>query len=142
MAIHRTTASWRREIEEYKKRIRRRMSYAVQTVSIRLITKVINRTPVDTGRSAISWTVSFGARTTAADVGPGAYSNPKSEAIGLATALIRKHISEKNPFIRVYINNTVPYINVLEKGHSLQAPAGMVRISILEVRNSLVSRAR
>lgn len=44
---------------------------------------------------------------------------------------------------QIFILNNVEYIEALEEGHSQQAPAGMVRISIAEVEleiNTIVAQ--
>lgn len=97
-----------------------------------LFGRIITKTPVDTGFARGNWNLSFdkpdaGVSSEHADKGGG-----KVYARALAVA------GQVPMAGRVmWITNGVPYINRLEYGHSKQAPAGMVRISLVEVSNSL-----
>lgn len=41
----------------------------------------------------------------------------------------------------IYLNNNVPYSVVLERGHSKQAPSGMVRLTVAEMQNGAAEAA-
>lgn len=81
--------------------------------------RVIARSPVDTGRYRASHQSSEGEPSTA--IGPGTQLRI-TQAYG-----------------RSYLANNLPYAVPLENGHSKQAPAGVYAISIEEVRTILES---
>lgn len=93
-------------------------------IALDLFTRVILKTPVDTGRLRGSWTVGIGA------IAPGAISLDKSGSATIArvtAATLGLKAGEV-----VYLTSNVAYAQAIEFGHSKQAPAGMVRVSIQE----------
>lgn len=138
MAIHTTISSWRAELEQRKLQTRDSLATTVRKIATVVGTKLILRTPILTGRASGSWSVSIGSPQSS-DIGPGSHSGAKENAIAALISSLSE-ISRVNAFQRIYFNNTVPYIDVLERGHSPQAPAGFVRITMLEVRRDLRAR--
>lgn len=92
-------------------------------IGLDLLTGIVLGTPVNTGRAAGNWQVTIGApaegTTEKTDPGRSATIADGSTVIGSAPA-----------FTNVYITNNLPYIQALERGHSLQAPQGMVQINV------------
>lgn len=89
---------------------------------------IVRRTPVRTGRARASWFVSAGQPSD--DVLPeGDYGAP-SFPEGL---LIDGRES-------VYIINNLPYVSVLEAGHSSQAPHGFVALALENLDAQLSER--
>lgn len=114
----------------------------VRKLVLELFTKIVKRTPVDTGRARSSWQIAEGE--------PSAFlppEIPKTKGQGRLwasahTGAIRQQIGalaaagpnmEVTGDTIVYITSNLVYIEPLEKGHSKQAPAGMVAISVAEV---------
>lgn len=110
-----------------------------------LFSKIIQRTPVDTGRARANWQL--------------ALRSPNLKKVGRARkrkATNRKLLSDRRkleiialdrlykdwkPGYSVWITNNLPYINRLETGTwSDQAPQGMVAISIAEVQQAITLR--
>lgn len=83
--------------------------------AVSLHSRITLKTPVDTGRARANWFVAEGA--------------PRIATTESVTA--QKPPSLKGDSV-IYITNSLPYIVPLEYGHSKQAPAGMVRLSIAE----------
>jgi hypothetical protein len=84
-----------------------------KAIAFRLFARIIDTTPVDTGRAKANWNFVSGDQ---ADL--------STREAGEAN-LIRVTTSD------VYtISNNLAYIVPLEEGHSGQAPAGMVKVSI------------
>lgn len=77
------------------------------------------KTPVDTGRARANWFMAEGAPDTSAT----AAKTPKDYARGDFQA----------NGVPIFITNSLPYIVALEYGHSKQAPAGMVRVTLAEI---------
>lgn len=105
----------------------KKVGLAAQTVQKRvafdLFGRIIRKTPVDTGRARASWTISAGQpdRSVQPD---GQQTYPAPQPVGALAV---------QPGQAIYITNNLPYVGELERGHSKQAPAGMVALSIEEV---------
>ncbi len=107
---------------------------------------IIKRTPVDTGRARGGWIATLGAPSTSSPVAPS--GNP----IATANATARKALGKV-----YYLANNVSYIGVLEYGgypnppasgimtiggYSRKAPAGMLRVSISEIKAEVRRQVR
>ena len=102
----------------------------VQKICLDLLSGIVLKTPVDTGRARGNWQASIGNPRTdtieTTDPGGGKTITDGIEATGQAYG---------NVF---WITNTLPYIYRLEyEGWSKQAPMGMARLTIEEVRRQL-----
>jgi hypothetical protein len=89
--------------------------------------KCILKSPVDTGRFKGNWRVGVNAKDTT-------YNEKQFDKNGSAT--IAEGLSRLTPVKfgdTVFINNTVPYSEALENGHSGQAPQGILMMSAKEV---------
>lgn len=96
---------------------------AAVTLALVLAGKITLGTPVDTGRARANWFVAEGAprvETTEA-------TTPQNHA---AVKLTGKSV--------IFVTNSLPYIVPLEYGHSKQAPYGMVRRAIAEVKATIM----
>lgn len=98
---------------------------AVRYVTREVLSRVVERTPVNTHRAVAGWS----AAGRALDV-----SVPSSSKSQAGDSSYRERLTGKNP--RVEFNNNVPYVIYLEYGWSKQAPLGMVRISVAEVQSA------
>lgn len=118
---------------EINARIQQRVNQQVRSVTIGVFSSVIRMTPVDTGRAKGNWQCTIGA--------PASGQEQLSDSEGAMIATVPNEAGYK-----VYLTNNVPYIQTLEYGRfgtgdgattkttrdgfSIQAPYGMVRISI------------
>jgi hypothetical protein len=94
-------------------------------------TRIIQRSPVDTGRFRASWTIHESTPDTAVKP-PGKYSAPTPP-----------QLTFKSSYTIVWINNSLPYALRLEQGWSKQAPQGMVALTELDLTamvNSMLAR--
>lgn len=91
-------------------------------IALDLLTRIVFRNPVDTGRSRGNWQTALGNS-----------NDSQVEGVGNPIATGATVIAGAPPFARIVLFNNVPYIKPLEEGSSMQAPRGMVRISIAEV---------
>lgn len=104
----------------------------------KLFTRIVMRTPVDTGRTQANWNVSQGTP-----------NYTFTEATNLSRAIAEVDKVKTMPMgAKVFLANGAPHIRLLEYGgyplvpkhptgktsggFSTQAPAGMVRISVIE----------
>lgn len=132
------------EISKFVEKAKGNCDLVVRKVALEMFKRVIQKSPVDTGRFKSNWQAAIG-------------SVPKG-TIGLDESITHKDGKETDrgsthrfeaaasaSFSRVnqialsgkagdviYLVNNLSYANALEYGHSGQAPNGMVRLSILE----------
>lgn len=100
--------------EEVGKRLR--------IISMALLSEIVTRSPVDTGRFRANNQISLGAPdygVTAEVDKSGASTTQQGSAV----------IARGQPYSVIYIQNNLPYAESLENGHSKQAPAGVYAVS-------------
>lgn len=98
----------------------------VQKISMEMLSRIIMRTPVDTGRARANWSVSVGNPVT---VQTEAVDPSGGQTIARGAAII----ASMDKLETVWISNNLPYANRLENGWSQQAPAGMVAVTFAEI---------
>lgn len=98
------------------------MERTVRRAEIDIYSRIILRSPVDTGRFRGNWNVNTRTITQETD-------KSGTKTIGEGTAKI---LSQEGFRVTSFINN-LPYAERLEYGHSKQAPQGMVRVTALEL---------
>lgn len=97
----------------------------VKLAAFKVHDNIVVRTPVDTGRCAASWTVVPG-RVPSEEVAP---AGPK-----VSRSAVKMPATQSPVWT---IANNLPYVEALENGHSKQAPAGMVKLALLDVTTEL-----
>lgn len=101
----------------------------VRALALTGMTRLIEKTPVDTGRAKNNWNLAKGAPETT-NLPAGDYSKSGSVAIVEAAGNAGKMQAGDT----LYLTNGLPYIPPLENGHSKQAPAGMIGLTVAELR--------
>lgn len=105
----------------------------IQTIALEALSRIVQRTPVDTGQARANWQVQIGGSgfdvTTQTDAGGNVSISRGSEVIASY-----QH-REDFPVITIY--NNLPYIGRLEDGYSGQAPNGMVALTVTELKVGL-----
>ena len=109
----------------------------VRGTVIGMFSRIVKRSPVDTGRFRGNWQISIDApaRGQLSTVEKGKVEpNPSSNPSGSSTATEGAFKVQKAPFPRsaYFITNNLPYSEKLEFGSSEQAPNGLVRITVAE----------
>lgn len=101
-------------------------------VAMELGARLVARTPVDTGRAKANWRGAAGRPDTTAIQGEGKLS--VSTATGIAVSNVTGAAGKWNAreHKSFYVTNALPYMRRLEYGWSVQAPAGMVRVTLVE----------
>lgn len=94
-------------------------SIATRAIGLRVLSGVVMRTPVDTGRARANWQTSLGQ-------GSGQPLDAEDTAGGATIAKGAAVIGQQRGFTPIHLENNVPYIGKLEDGSSTQAPDGMV----------------
>lgn len=98
----------------------------VRKVALQVLSGVVFSTPVDTGRARGNWQVSL--------------DRPATGSLNLLDKQGRTVVSTGSVTIgrapvfgHIWVTNNLPYIERLEYGHSKQAPAGMLLVTMAEV---------
>ena len=134
-------------VDLFNKRLREATKDLTQTqlvlfhkkIALEAFTRIVLKTPVKTGRARSAWQISIGTIPQGNDGGtfqPGGGGDGISVGIAALAGL--------PPYEIVYIANTLPYIEVLERGRvedsngvlrgSEQAPHGMVAVTLAELQ--------
>ena len=95
-------------------------------IAMEALRRVVMKTPVDTGRARGNWQVDINNV-------PGGVLETTDKSGGGTTASGVAAMATLPPFGTVWIANNLPYIKALENGHSGQAPAGMVSVTLAEL---------
>lgn len=99
----------------------------LREVALALINKLVEKSPVDTGRFRCSWVAGVGrAKTTIPTFDTN--NNGESSKIRVLEALSKLKFGDS-----LYISNNLAYALMLEYGWSDQAPEGVAEKSITEV---------
>lgn len=115
------------DLAKFEAKTSGKLDLAIRKISLELFSRVILRSPVDTGRFRGNWQVQIGS------VPNGTLSlEDKSGQATISKATASAAGVEAGDII--YLVNNLPYANKLEQGHSTQAPAGMVALSVQEFR--------
>lgn len=97
----------------------------VRKVAIDITSALLMRAPVDTGRFRANWALGIGS--------PNTSTSETLDPSGSATlGQITTQISTVKAGGQIFITNSLPYALALERGHSKQAPNGMVALTALE----------
>ena len=119
--------SFRLDLERFGNVTKVKQLTIVRKVALDLLRGVVLDTPVDTGRARANWQVSLG-RPAVGEIEHA--SGNEQVAAEAAIAPGTPTIMAAQGDVSIYLTNNVPYILVLEDGHSGQAPEGMVRKNI------------
>lgn len=99
---------------------------AVRKICLELTTAIIYKTPRKTGRAQSNWFASIGA--------PVVGVSPVIESSAISVVARESKMADSAYGNIYWLSNNLPYIERLEYGYSKQTPAGMVRLSIEEVK--------
>ena len=122
-------AAFNRDLERFARKLSGDDLLKVQRkLTLDVLAGVVKKTPVDTGRARGSWQVSQGAPPTADVDSPDKNGNGTiARGIGALSGL--------RPFSVTFVSTNLVYAPVLENGSSTQAPAGMVGVTLEEIRS-------
>lgn len=113
------------QLKRFATKAKKKPVEAQRKIFIELSSRIIQRTPVDTGRARANWNAAIGgADTSITD----ATDQSGSKAISDATVTAVSNGKGQT----LYLTNSLPYIQRLEDGWSQQAAQGMVKLSALE----------
>lgn len=106
----------------------------VRKAALDVTQQIMAKSPVDTGRFRANWNVAFGHVDT--------LTTPSTDKSGQKTVeRVRIQLNGwDTPLGDIFLTNSLPYAIPLEYGHSQQAPAGMVRVTVA-AWNGIVEQA-
>lgn len=109
---------WDFDPSQFARMVEEDVGKRLRIISMALLSEIVTRSPVDTGRFRANNQVSIGSPdysvTDAADKSGGATLQQGSAVI-----------AQGKPYSVIYIQNNLPYAEALENGHSKQAPTGV-----------------
>lgn len=113
------------ELDRAWKEVEAEVQKKVREIALYTLSGVVKMSPVDTGRFRGNWSVSINRQDVSTyDTRGGQASMSRGmKAIG----------SYPKTLPDFYIQNNLPYAEALENGHSKQAPAGMVAVTLANV---------
>ncbi len=137
-------------------RVEEQVDEAARKIALDALTRIVEKTPVDTGRARGNWQVSpiqpilteldLGFSSPARVVGRGKKFTKQrqrnktasqrlnaQQAAQLALKAGQAVIESQGRVTVLYITDNVPYILFLENGSSRQAPQGMVKLTAQEL---------
>jgi hypothetical protein len=114
-----------RDLALFVQRAKANQDLVLRKVCLDLFKSLSVKSPVDTGRFRGNWQVGVGSMNgdTSSPVDPGGEQSISRAEGALANVKVGGVI---------YLTNSLPYAQRLEYGHSKQAPAGMVRLTVQE----------
>ncbi len=132
-------------LAEFSKRIGVKIGQATKLLALDIMTRVVERTPVKSGRARSGWDLTIGQPSDFLPPEPPEQPGAKADKDkkytsvfnGGAVSVAPPAANRIDGTQQVFIMNNLPYIERLENGHSAQAPAGMVRISVAECESEI-----
>jgi hypothetical protein len=125
------------DLRAFEKKATSRMRTFRRALAMKVFSRVILRTPVDTGRARANWQTTVGAPasgTISADPDTGSNVKAPNPSSGSAMSIgtINAAVASVDDDQSIFLTNNLPYIEALENGHSQQSPAGMVAMTLAE----------
>jgi hypothetical protein len=119
------------DISKLVKKYNGNVDKAVRTTGFELVRRVVNNTPVDSGLLRGNWQATVDA--------PATGTIEREDKAGQATIQAAMPAIKQMTGRVFWLSNNLPYARRIEyEGHSsIKAPAGMVRVSIAELQDSL-----
>lgn len=93
--------------------------------------RLMEKTPVRSGRARANWNVSTGAADGSTNEGATSADVEAKRAEGMAQILATDFFERDE---HLFVANGLDYMEALEGGHSGQAPQGMVALTVEELR--------
>lgn len=114
---------FQRQLAAFSTKVEADVEDAIGEAILETGVRIIERTPVDTGRARGGWQTTIGSAPSAAEPD----RDPGDARGELEQAARSFQLGDE-----VHISNAVEYIGILEDGNSAQAPQGMVKVTASE----------
>lgn len=98
----------------------------VQGVALEVHAELVEGTPVDLGWARANWVPGVGGPGASSSAGKGSVSSAQAAQAAGVARVAGYRLGQG----AIHVTNNVPYIEVLNGGHSMQAPAGFVSMRI------------
>jgi hypothetical protein len=138
MIVHNDATAFSSSIQAFAKVMTRdKFRLVIRKIGLEALTRLVRKTPVDTGRARGNWQVSIGTPNLDYDDEMKDPSGGEAEAGSGGMAPIRAGdaVIKTAPLDSIiWITNNLPYIQKLDEGGSHQAPTGMVDSTMLELQ--------
>lgn len=120
--------SFGKNIGSWVDRVNNRNDKVFRSVALRVFGSVVFRTPVDTGRARGNWQT---------DINKDNDSELSFDDKGglMVYRKAQQASSKLKTGDQFYLFNNLPYVSRLEQGSSLQAPSGMVKVTVANYKN-------
>lgn len=117
--------------KNFGKTIRATSEKEMRSIVLELLRRIVLKTPVKSGMAQANWQIGIEKPA------PGViqFGGNPSQASSAAITAGLKQVANIKFGQTIYISNNLPYILRLENGWSNQAPAGMVQLSLNELRS-------
>ncbi|MEM7444293.1 MAG: HK97 gp10 family phage protein [Pseudomonadota bacterium] len=114
------------QLDAFEASVKEAHAEQLRRVSLDLLTRLVERSPVKSGRFKGNWMVSSSR--------PALVASDRVDPDGRAT-IARRAAALRNvkPFDTVCITNATPYAAEVEEGSSTQAPAGIVQTAVADI---------
>lgn len=118
-------ATFEADIARFVEKAKGNLDLVVRKIALDMFSRVVLKSPVDTGRFRGNWQVAIGSAPSGVltlddKSGRATISRIQAETLKLKAGDV------------IYLVNNLPYARRLEHGWSKQAPAGMVGITVAE----------
>lgn len=120
--------SFKLQLEKFAEKAGAKADLVVRKIVLEVYASLVYKSPVDTGRFRGNWNISMAGFDPTVRVE--GFTKDSLPIIAKAS-----HEVERYQGGRIYISNNLPYARRLEDGYSKQAPAGMVRITVVEFQD-------
>lgn len=110
----------------YQKKVEERITKATRWVALECLRRAVLKSPVLSGRFRGNWQVAISVR-------PDGVVEVEDKDGGPTISEGSRNIAQLKPFEVVHLVNNLPYSQKIEEGHSGQAPAGVVSVTVAEI---------
>lgn len=124
--------SFEDDIKRFADKAEKAAEAVFRGTAIDLFTRIIKRTPIDTGRLRGNWQAALNQPILTET------NNKANRALSQAGTVTK----EAKTTDSIYLTNNLPYAGEIEDGHSKQAPYGMVKLTIAEFKYLVDRRAK
>ena len=125
---------FRRDMRRIIDKAKNKNDQLVRKLCLDMYSRLVFKSPVDTGRFRANWQVGYGAPDTTTTL-----ETDQSGNAAVAKAEVELRGAGGNV---VYLTNALPYAKRLEDGWSKQSPSGMVKLTVVELQPAITRIAR
>jgi hypothetical protein len=120
--------SFGQNISNWTERVKKRHNQVFRGVALRVFASVVFRTPVDTGRARGNWQTDINKD-----------NNAELSIDDKGGLMVYRNAQQSASRVKLgdqfYLFNNLGYVQGLEDGNSLQAPNGMVKVTVANFKN-------